>query len=65
VPFDSVVVSSEKLKGADVTAAPALLPSTNSCTLDALLEAVARTLIVPDTLAAGAGEVTATVKGVF
>src|SRR5450631_126421 len=65
VPLDSVAVFSEKLNGACVTAAPALALSTRNCTAVALVEAVATTLMVPDTVVPEAGEVTETVTGVF
>ena len=48
---------SEKLKGALVTAGPALAPSTLNCTLVVPVEALAVTAIVPETVAPAAGEV--------
>jgi len=47
---------SEWLKGAAVTAAPELVPSTLNCTLVVLEETVVVTVTVPDTVAPDAGE---------
>jgi len=48
-------VLSEWLKGAAVTAAPELVPSTLNCTLVALEDTVVVTVTVPDTVAPDAG----------
>jgi len=63
LPLESVVVLSEKLKGVLVTAGPALAPSTLNRTLAVFVEAVAVTVIVPETVAPAAGEVMETVGG--
>ena len=60
--LESVVVLSEKLKGALVTAGPALVPSTLNCTL-VVFAALAVTVIVPETVVPEAGEVMETVGG--
>jgi hypothetical protein len=51
------VVLREKLKGALVTAAPELLPSTLNCTLVVLEETLVVTVVVPETVAPERGEV--------
>ena len=63
VALDSVAVFSARLKGAAVTAAPELLPSTLNCTLMVFAETFVRTVIAPETLAPEAGEVMETVGG--
>jgi hypothetical protein len=63
LPLESVVVLSEKPKGALVTAGPALLPSTWNCTLVMFAEAVAVTAIVPETVVPVAGELIETLSG--
>jgi hypothetical protein len=60
-PLESAAVLSEKLKGALVTAAPALLPSTMNCTLVVFAETLTVTVIVPETVAPATGEVMETV----
>ena len=60
--LERVVVLSEKLKGALVTAGPALLPSTLNCTL-VVFAALAVTVIVPETVAPEAGELIETLGG--
>jgi hypothetical protein len=60
-PSDNLVVSSEKSKGALVTAAPALFPSTLNSTLAVLEETLVVIGTVPETFAPGAGEVIETV----
>jgi hypothetical protein len=50
------VVFKEKLNGALVIAAPKLLPSTLNCTLVVLVEALAATAKVPETVAPETGE---------
>ena len=47
----------ERLKGALVTAAPELLPSTLNCTLVVLEETLVETVVVPETVAPESGEV--------
>jgi hypothetical protein len=64
LPLESVVVLSEKLKGALVTAGPALVPSTLNRTLVVLADALVEMVTVPETVAPEAGEVMATVGGV-
>ena len=64
VPLESVVVLREKLKGARVTAAPELLPSTLNCTLVVLEETLVETVVVPETVAPESGEVIEIVGGV-
>ena len=64
VPFVRVVVLREKLKGARVTAAPELLPSTLNCTLVVLEETLVETVVVPETVAPESGEVIEIVGGV-
>jgi hypothetical protein len=51
------VVLRERLKGALVTAAPELLPSTLNCTLVVLEETLVETVVVPETVAPESGEV--------
>jgi hypothetical protein len=51
------VVLREKLKGALVTAAPELLPSTLNCTLVVLEETLVETVVIPETVAPESGEV--------
>jgi hypothetical protein len=63
VALESAAVFSERLKGAAVTAAPELLPSTLNCTLVVFAETFVATLIVPATVAPGAGDVMETVGG--
>jgi hypothetical protein len=60
-PFERVVVFSEKLNGAIVTAGPALAPSTSNCTLVVFAGTLDLTVIVPETVAPEAGELTETV----
>ena len=57
LPLLSVVVLSEKLNGALVTAAPALLPSTLNCTLVVFAETFVVIVMVPETVAPEVGEV--------
>jgi hypothetical protein len=57
LPFVSVAVLREKLKGAWVTGAPELLPSTLNCTLVVLEETLVVTVVVPETVAPESGEV--------
>ena len=57
VPLESDVVFREKLKGAWVTGAPELLPSTLNCTLVVLGETLVETVVVPETVAPESGEV--------
>ena len=64
VPLESVAVFSERLKGALVTAAPELLPSTLNCTLVVFAETLVATLMAPETVAPEAGDVMDTVGGV-
>src|SRR5579864_5220183 len=64
VPLESVAVFSERLKGALVTAAPELFPSTLNCTLVVLAETFVVTEMVPETLAPEAGELIEIVGGV-
>ena len=59
VPLERVVVFSERLNGAAVTAAPELLPSTLNCTLVVLDETLVVTVVVPEIAAPGVGEVIA------
>ena len=47
----------DRLKGATVTAAPELLPSTLNCTLVVLVDTVVETVIVPETVAPVSGDV--------
>ena len=61
--MESVVVFSEKLKGALVSAAPVLLPSILNCTLVVLADTFVKTLIVPETVAPDAGDVIETDGG--
>jgi len=63
VPLESVAVFSEKLKGALVTAAPELLPSTLNCTLMVFADTLVATLMAPETVAPEAGDVMDTVGG--
>src|SRR5579864_2997826 len=63
VPLESVAVFSERLKGAAVTAAPELLPSTLNCTLTVFAETFVVTVTVPETVAPEAGDVIETVGG--
>jgi hypothetical protein len=63
LPVESVEVLSKKLKGALVTAGPALVPSTLSCTLVVFADAVAVTVTVPETVAPETGEVMETLGG--
>jgi hypothetical protein len=56
LPLVSVVVFSEWLNGAVVTAAPEFVPSTLNCTLVVFDDTVAVTVTVPDTVAPDAGE---------
>ena len=51
------MVLREKLKGAWVTGAPELLPSTLNCTLVVLEETLVVTVVVPETVAPESGEV--------
>ena len=62
--LERVVVLSKKLKGALVTAGPALMPSTMNWTLVAFPDALAVTAIVPETVAPETGEVMDTLGGV-
>src|SRR5439155_1226574 len=64
-PRAASVVSHASAYGAAVTSAPKFVPSTLNCTptTPTLSVAVADTVTVPDTLAAGAGAVIATVGG--
>src|SRR5439155_550738 len=64
-PRAASVVSHASAYGAAVTSAPKFVPSTWNCTptTPTLSVAVADTVTVPDTLAAGAGAVSATVGG--
>jgi hypothetical protein len=57
LPFVSVAVLREKLKGAWVTGAPELLPSTLNCTLVVLEETLVVTVAVPETVVPESGEV--------
>lgn len=57
LPLESVVVLSEMLNGATVTAAPELLPSTLNCTLVVLAETLVETVMVPETVAPDSGDV--------
>jgi len=57
VPSDNLLVSSEKSKGALVTAAPTLFPSTMNCTLVVLEETLVVIGTVPETVAPEVGEV--------
>ncbi len=66
LPLERVVVFSENLNGAFVTAGPALAPSTANCTLAVFEDALAVTVIVPETVAPETGELTETVgAGLF
>ena len=56
LPLERVLVLSEKLKGALVTAGPTLVPSTLNCTLAVFAEALAVMVIVPETVVPGTGE---------
>ncbi len=55
--LESVAVFSERIKGALVTAAPVLLPSTLNCTLVVFEETLAETVMVPETVAPESGDV--------
>jgi hypothetical protein len=57
LPFVSVAVLREKLKGAWVTGAPELLPSNLNCTLVVLEETLVVTVVIPETVAPESGEV--------
>jgi hypothetical protein len=61
--LESVAVFKEKVKGALVTAAPALLPSTLNCTLVVFAETIVETVTVPETVAPEAGDEMDTVGG--
>ena len=63
LPLVSVVVSSEKLNGPPVTAAPALAPSTFNCTLVVLADTLVVIVMVSETVAPEAGDVMETVGG--
>lgn len=63
VPLESVAVFSERRKGALVTAAPELLPSTLNCTLMVFADTLVATLMAPETVAPEAGDVMDTVGG--
>ena len=65
LPFAKVVVFNDCEYGATVTTAPTLEPSTWNCTLatPTLSDAVAVTVIVPETVAPETGELIATVGG--
>jgi len=67
VPFVRVVVFSDCEYGEVVSRDPKAVPSTSNCTLAMLLlpDAVAVTVMVPDTVAPLAGEVIETVGGVL
>src|SRR5579864_6878626 len=64
VPFESVAVFSERLKGALVTAAPELFPSTLNCTLVVFAETLVATLMAPETVAPDPGGISHTFGGV-
>ena len=57
MPSESVAVFSERPKGALVTAAPVLLPSTLNCTRVVLDETLVETAIAPETVAPVSGDV--------
>jgi hypothetical protein len=63
VALERAAVFSERLNGAAVTGAPELLPSTLNCTLVVFAETFVATLIAPETVAPGAGDVIETVGG--
>jgi hypothetical protein len=63
-PFESVVVSREKMKRGLVTAAPTLLPSTANCTIVVFEDTKVVTLMVPKTVAPDAGAVIEIMGGV-
>src|ERR1700722_10587767 len=63
VALESAAVFSERLKGAAVTAAPELLPSTLNCTLTVFAETFVATVMAPETVAPDAGDVRETVGG--
>ena len=64
MPWDNLVVSREESKGALVTAAPMVLPSTMNSTLVVFEETAAASEMSPDTVASGAGAVMEIVGGV-
>src|SRR4029079_4362276 len=66
LPLASPAVLYETEKGAVVSSAPALAPSTRNCTpaTPTLSAALAETVMVPETVAPAAGAVIATVGGV-
>jgi hypothetical protein len=57
LPLESVVVFSERLKGALVTVAPIVLPSTLNCTLVVFADTFVETSMVPETVSPEVGEV--------
>jgi len=61
LPLERLVVFSDKVNGALVTAAPELLPSTLNCTFVVLEETLVKTETVPETVAPETGEVIAIV----
>ncbi len=65
LPLVSVVVFSEWLNGAAVTAAPEFVPSTLNCTLVVFDDTVVVTVTVPDTVAPEAGVSMETSTGVL
>jgi hypothetical protein len=61
--LESVAVFKEKVKGALVTAAPELLPSTLNCTLVVFADTMVETVTVPETIAPEVGDEMETVGG--